>query len=345
MPRYDFSRQDLLDLGSYMMEQFTDPSAPAPSPPLRPAEKKVKAGEEVYKKYGCAGCHRIAGSTDAVQMGPELTGISDKPVGLLDFGVRDDLPRRLPDWLAAKVASPRSFREGLKMPEFGFTDEEVEALVTAFLSLPRQPVPEAYRVPAPRPRYVPPGRFGVLVRQYRCLSCHQIAGAGGDISTAPLEAEGSRVRKQWLANYLLLPTTIRPILVERMIQLRMSADEAGFLADFMENVYLDDRIPNEIFPGGPPPDRVERGRKLYFERYGCQACHMIGGKGGYYGPLLDGAGERLKSGWVYRWLQGPQRWRADVREPDYGLDEEDAHDLTAFIISIPAPKPVAQARP
>ena len=66
---------------------------------------------------------------------------------------------------------------------------------------------------------------------------------------------------------------------------------------------------------------------------------MVGGKGGYYGPLLDGAGERLKSGWVYWWLQGPQRWRADVREPDYGLDDKDARDLAAFIVSIPVPKP------
>lgn len=30
------------------------------------------------------------------QAGPDLTGIGDKPASLLDFGVRDDLPRRLP---------------------------------------------------------------------------------------------------------------------------------------------------------------------------------------------------------------------------------------------------------
>lgn len=339
MPRYRFTGRQLRDLAAYMMEEFTDTSAPAPSPPLRPAEKAIRAGEDLYRKYGCAGCHRIAGRTEAIEMAPELTGIGEKPASLLDFGGRMDLPHRLPEWLAAKVSRPRSFREGLRMPDFGFTDEQIEELVTALLALPARPVPEKYRVPAPHPRYTAPGKFGALMSQYRCLSCHQVAGAGGDISTAPLGAEGSKVREEWLKKYLLLPITLRPILVERMIPLRMPEAEATFLADFMENVYRDERIPEEIFDGKPPADQVERGRKLYYERYGCQACHMAGGQGGYYGPLLDGAGERLKSGWIYWWLQGPQRWRADVREPDYGLDEKDARDLAAFIVSIPAPKP------
>jgi mono/diheme cytochrome c family protein len=338
MPRYDFSRQDLLDLSAYMMDEFTDSAAPAPAPALHPAQKTVQAGEQVWKKYGCAGCHRIAGRNDVVQTGPDLTGIADKPAKLLDFGDRHDLPRHLPDWLAAKVRTPRSFRTGLRMPEFGFNDEEVTQLVTALLSLPAHPVPESYRVAAPSPHYAPPGRFGAMISGYRCMSCHMIQGAGGDISTAPLTAEGSKVRGDWLKSYLMHPFTLRPILTERMIPLQMDPEEASFITDIIENVYLDDRIPGEIFPQGPPADRVERGRKLYYERYGCQACHMVGGKGGYYGPLLDGAGKRLKSGWVFWWLQGPQRWRADVREPDYGLSEGDARDLAAYIVSIPAPK-------
>ena len=341
MPHYDFSRQEILDLSEYLMQELTDPAAPPPVPPARPAQKTVEAGEELYKRYGCAGCHAIEGRSDAGQTGPELTGIGEKPVGMLDFGKREDLPRRLPEWLAAKISSPRSFREGLKMPDFNFTTEDVETVVTALLSLPRSPVPEAFRVPATHPAYTPPGRFGSLVTTYRCLSCHQVQGMGGDISTAPLGAEGSKVREAWLRQYLLAPTTLRPILTERMIPLRMQATEAAFLANFMQNVYRDDTIAEEIFPEGPPPAQVQRGRNLFFERYGCQACHMVGGKGGYYGPLLDGAGERLKSGWVFWWLKGPQRWRADVREPDYGLDDTDAEDLTAFIVSLPAPKPVA----
>ncbi len=336
MPRYNFSRQDLLDLSSYIVSELTDPQVPAPGALFRPPQKAVEEGGRLYRKYGCAGCHRIAGSDLPAEAGPELTGIGDKPAALLDFGARADLPRTLPAWLAAKVANPRSFGEGLKMPRFGFTDDQVRAVVTALLSLGARPVPQAYRVQEPRPRYEPPGRFGALVERYRCLACHQIEGVGGDISRAPLTVEGSRVRREWLVRYMLLPGTIRPLLTDRMIPLRMPREEAVFFAEFMENVFVDNSVPGEIFPGGPSPREVERGRSLFFERYGCQACHMVGGRGGYYGPLLDGVGERLESGWVLWWLLGPQRWRADVRCPNYGLEEKDARDLAAYVVSIPA---------
>ena len=337
MPRFHFSPRDLADLAAYMLQEFTDPSAPAPTPGLHSADRVVQAGETIFRRVGCAGCHAIGGQGLGAAIGPELTGIADQPAGRLDFGRRDDLPRALPDWLAAKVSDPRSFRDGLKMPRFGFTEHEAQALTTALLSMGRRPVPAAYQVPDHAAAYSPPGHFGELVRRYRCLSCHQIGGTGGDISAAPLTAEGSKVRESWLAGYLKLPTTVRPLLEERMIQLQMPDDQRAFIARFAEDVLRDDQIAEEIFPTAPRPDELERGRKLYFERYGCQACHQIGGKGGYYGPQLDGAGTRLKTGWIYYWLKGPQRWRADAQEPDYGLDDADARALTAYVASIPPP--------
>jgi mono/diheme cytochrome c family protein len=340
MPRYHFGSRDLADLADYMLQELTDSSAPAPEPGLHPADRMVQAGEIIFRRVGCNGCHQIGGQSLGAAIGPELTGIADKPVGRLDFGRRRDLPRALPDWIAAKVTNPRSFRDGLKMPRFGFTEHEAEALTTALLSMGRMPVPVAYQVPDHEAAYVPPGHFGELVRQYRCMSCHQIGGAGGDISTAPLTAEGSKVRESWLAGYLKLPTTVRPILEERMIQLQLPDDQRAFIANFAENVLRDDRIPEEIFPAAPSVEAVERGRKLFHERYGCQACHQIGGQGGYYGPQLDGAGRRLKTGWIYTWLKGPQRWRADAQEPDYGLDDDDARALTAYVMSLP---PLAEA--
>lgn len=338
MPRYHFNPQQLADLTDFMLQEFTDASAPAPAPGLHPADRMVQAGETIFRRVGCNGCHQIGGQSQGMGIGPELTGIGDKPVDRLDFGERNDLPRALPDWLAAKVSNPRSFRVGLKMPRFGFTRQETEALTTALLSLGRSPVPVAYQVAAREATYLPPGRFGALLREYRCMSCHEIEGAGGDISTAPLTAEGSKVRERWLAGYLRLPTTVRPILEERMIQLQMPDEQRAFIANFADNVLRNDSIPEEIFAKAPPAEDVERGRKLYYERYGCQACHMIGGKGGFYGPVLDGAGQRLKTGWVYSWLKGPQRWRRDVREPDYGLDDADARALTAYVVTIPAVK-------
>ena len=339
MPRFHFSRRDLADLADYMLDEFTDSSAPEATPGLHSADRVVKAGETIFRRVGCNGCHTVGGKKLGVAIGPELTGIADKPVGRLDFGKRTDLPRALPDWLAAKVSDPRSFREGLHMPRFGFTEHQVEAVTTALLSLGQEPVPANLQVPAPTATYAPPGHFGELVREYRCLSCHRINGVGGNISTAPLTAEGSKVHPAWLAGYLKLPTTVRPIVEERMLQFQMPEEQRTFIANFVDNVLRNDSIPDDIFPTHPSAEQVERGRKLFYERYGCQACHMVGGKGGYYGPMLDGAGARLKTGWIYTWLKGPQHLKADAQDPDYGLDDTDARDLTAYVASIPAQAP------
>lgn len=334
MPGYLFDEQELADLTQYLMEEMVDPDAPPPGEPYRPDHRLADEGKALYRRYGCGGCHRLAGEEAAGKIGPDLTAIGDRPAALLDFGGRSDLPRHLPDWLTAKVIDPRSFRDGLKMPRFTLEEDEVTAVITALLSYTGETIPESYRIAAETPDYSPPGRFGELVRTYRCMSCHQIQGAGGDISTAPLGAEGSKVQRDWLEHYLLLPVTIRPILTDRMIPLGMPAEEASFIADFVSNVYLDDRIPGEIFPQGVPPQKSERGRRLFFERYGCQACHQVEGTGGYYGPPLDDTPGKLRSGWIAWWLQGPQRWRRDVRCPDYGMEAEDAHDLAAFLITL-----------
>ncbi|MFQ5700732.1 MAG: c-type cytochrome [Acidobacteriota bacterium] len=339
MPRYNFSRQDVLDLSQYLMDEWTDPAAPAPGPSFRPAQRAVQRGEALYRALDCGGCHRMARIPKVAPIGPDLAGIGDKPVTLLDFGLRDDLPETLVDWLAAKVSDPRSFRENLKMPDFGFTQEQIQQILTALLAMGEKPVPPAYRVTAERPHETPPGRFGALVDEYRCLSCHRINGVGGDISRAPLTAEGSRVKRDWLVNYLLRPSALRPILTDRMIPLRMPEPEARFMADFMQNVYVDKRVPVDIFPDGPSPKQIERGRRLFHERFGCQSCHMVKGKGGYYGPILDGSGDRLRPEWIAWWLKGPQRWRADVRCPDYGIEDQDARDLAAYIDALTPEEP------
>jgi hypothetical protein len=44
---------------------------------------------------------------------------------------------------------------------------------------------------------------------------------------------------------------------------------------------------------------------------------------------------------VFAWLKGPQKWRADVRCPDYGLTDTDALRLTAYLETLKAPKEIA----
>ena len=51
---------------------------------------------------------------------------------------------------------------------------------------------------------------------------------------------------------------------------------------------------------------VDRGKRLYENKYGCNGCHSLEGEGGKIGPALDRAGFRLNATWIYRWLKNPQ---------------------------------------
>jgi mono/diheme cytochrome c family protein len=339
MPQYHFSDAESRDVVAYMEDEFRDFDAPADVlEPLHVNRTLAEAGEKTFRKYGCPSCHGTPGARFAEKFGPDLDGIGDKRSAFLDFGRRTDLPRTLTAWLTAKVDAPRSFAKGLRMPSYGLSAEDSQAVVTALLSLGAQPVPESYRVlPASQPAPIPAGRVGELVDRYRCLSCHQIGDRGRDISTAPLTFEGSKVQRDWLVDYLQLSYSIRPILTERMPIFHMPREEAVQLADVIETICVDPRVPEDPFRGRPASDvdPVE-GERLY-TTLGCRACHILGSKGGYYGPPLTDSGGRLKPGWTFAWLKGPQRWRADVRCPDYGLTDLDALRLTAYLATLHAP--------
>jgi mono/diheme cytochrome c family protein len=84
---------------------------------------------------------------------------------------------------------------------------------------------------------------------------------------------------------------------------------------------------------------AERGKQLYANKYGCNACHRIGDAGGVVGPALDRAGFRLNGTWVFRWVKYPQSMKPDTRMPNLGLSDDDARAVTMYLATLRAPKP------
>lgn len=344
MPQFNFSEADVRNVVAYMESEFKDFNAPKEIlDPLRVNQTLAEKGKLLFHQKGCFACH--APGTEVDRFGPALDGIGDKRPASLEFGKRTDLPHTLPAWLEAKVQQPGSFQDGLKMPTFALSPKETQAVVTALLSLGAEPVPHAYRsTPPVRPSLLPGGTVGALMDKYRCLSCHQIGGQGGDISTAPLTAEGSKVKQDWLVNYLVLPSSIRPILTDRMPVFQMTKNQATQIAQAFESFYLDPSIPEDPYAGQPASSNDPMEGKRLYDTLGCRACHMVGASGGYYGPPLTEAGDRLKPGWVFKWLKGPQAWRADVRCPNYGLTDADALRLTSYLGTLVKSPTAAKAK-
>ena len=84
---------------------------------------------------------------------------------------------------------------------------------------------------------------------------------------------------------------------------------------------------------------AETGKRLYLNKYGCNACHQVGDAGGVVGPALDRAGFRLNSMWVYRWIKYPQGMKPDTRMPNLGLSDSDAKAVTLYLSTLKAPSP------
>lgn len=84
---------------------------------------------------------------------------------------------------------------------------------------------------------------------------------------------------------------------------------------------------------------AERGKQLYSNKYGCNACHQIGDIGGVVGPALDRAGFRLNGAWTFRWVKYPQAMKANTRMPNLGLSDDDAKTVTMYLATLRAPKP------
>jgi cytochrome c1 len=81
-------------------------------------------------------------------------------------------------------------------------------------------------------------------------------------------------------------------------------------------------------------------------RYGCGACHAIGGVPGAHGtvgPTLKGLGDRaylaghvpnMPDGLI-AWIQHPQTLDPRTAMPDLGVNETDARNIAAYLLNAP----------
>ena len=345
MPIYGFSDQQIQNavtfLAGYYIDLDLDEKEVARQLELVNAAAKAR-GPELIEKYGCTGCHnKIEGVKDIGETGVELTTIGVIDIHHLDFGNITVAPKNwtVPNWIFNKVLDPRLFRPGLKMPDFSFAQREAEAVTTYLLSFKGEEVPAAYTLPlgTPPSTYAPQGAFGNILDKYRCLVCHKINGRGGDMAP-DLSAEGSRVKKEWLEKFMKAPDTIRPILVERMPPFMILDSEDEAIYAYFRTTLVDNRV--EDLAGTvsklrlSDPGVILMGRKLFDEKYGCNACHQVSGKGGVIGPDLTRVGDRLRPEWIVYYLHNPKAFVTRSIEPVYSFTDEEIEALTAFLVNL-----------
>lgn len=339
MLQFNFTEQDVLDIASYVMEEFSedeyeyppDEQESSPSGEVVSPEDVITSGKAAFLGYGCRGCHDVTG-IERMKVAPPLTDVGDREALDFMFGELTDAEQNLPNWLYMKLKQPDVFSELHNMPNFSLTDEEALAITVALVANKKTNYPSEWLVTEKKQEIykIPEGIYGELFEKYSCLTCHSVQGYGGSVSTAPLTIEGSKVRREWLKNFLIRPHAVRPILPERMPYFRMSESDASIIADYIKETYIDSEMP-QLVAADFNEEEALLGEVL-FEKKKCVSCHIINDAGGYVGPKLDNVSERLEPGWIFAWLKDPTRYRSETLQPDYGFSDLEARRLTAFLI-------------
>ncbi|MFQ5507464.1 MAG: c-type cytochrome, partial [Planctomycetota bacterium] len=174
MPSLRLTWDEARDIGSYLMTRNTDASYP----PAEFLEDKTLAarGEHLVKHFGCAACHEIAGLENEGGIGTELTKWGSKPIDRIDFGllthdIKAEGKYDHKHFAMAKLKRPEIWDDGkekrpldkLRMPNFGLSDEERNALTTFLIGSVDSRYPERFyynpqglpSVPARRPAQDP----------------------------------------------------------------------------------------------------------------------------------------------------------------------------------------------
>ncbi len=322
-------------------------------------EKLIYNGEKLIRFYGCYGCHNIPGFDNEKPIGTELSFEGSKSVERLDFGFVDiDHTRQA--WFTQKLKEPRIFDrdkvklpgEKLHMPNFEFTDKEVEAIVSVLLGLVEEKALVSKINPrTPRNLYVEEGQ--IIVREYNCQGCHIIENDGGAIqpmvtdwlmkyddrgeteaaaislsfSPPNLIGEGMKVQTNWLFHFIRNPEIIRPWLKIRMPTFAFTEAQTNIMIRYFN--FLDDQdFPFvDILEPNLTSAELDAGIKLFSRDYfSCGSCHIAGdvypqGSPDSWAPNFALAKERLKPNWIIDWIMDPQSLLPGTKMPTY-FDKE-----------------------
>lgn len=317
----------------------------------------ISRGEEVWRRSRCTICHIAEGQGGfvGVRVGKSLSGISGK------------VNR---DWLYQWIENPQSYFPQTLMPHYRLSKEEIKSLVVYLMYAdPFLPLEEEEKgseevlpsldsdqialgkraielnrcvlcheingireiMPAAEQETGPAGRFFDLLNDIRCLTCHKVAGKGGDYAPE-LSFEGSKLKLEWIADFLAAPDVIRP-LSQQMPRFNLSREEAETAARFIkESLRRPEADLERAFGANQAAGQIEAGEEIYRQK-GCYACHAIRGEGGAVGPELSYVGDRLEPEYIFLHLKDPNRAVPFSPEPNYSLSDEEALALTHFLMS------------
>ena len=202
---------------------------------------------------------------------------------------------------------------------------------------------------------------GKKIFQDKCAVCHTMAPTKKvaltehmKIKGGPLWFAGSKFKKEWLTAWLAEPYPLLGVIWNTSEKgtnehPAVSPDEAAKLSNYLMTA-VDDKMESgkaAVLPKKRSQKRkfLTKARGLFEKHQGCYACHRYLNKrnvelGGFSGPSLVTAKDRLQSDWVYSFLQNRERYYPNSRcaipgpESVNKYTDKDKATLAGYVVNI-----------
>ncbi len=316
MPNLRLTLEEARDIASYLMTlKKQEPSSYRGADYLNDSHLKAQ-GHALVQRYGCAGCHEIAGMEDEGRIGTELTKEGSKPIEQIDFALLTAEARQQgwydhKGFFEHKLKGPNIYdigrdwkdrdpNERLRMPDVDLKPQEISALTTFLMGAVESQIPPRYwDTPEDQRRDIQEGWW--VVKKYNCMGCHQFTvGQSSHLMTLAryqtpewkdqlppkLMGEGARANPDWMLKFLANPAMdpkdtdrngVRPYLKVRMPTFYFSPIEVRKIVRFFQ------ALSGQPMPYIPPKldplsdQEIAMARALFTSKAApCLKCHATG---------------------------------------------------------------------
>ncbi len=180
-----------------------------------------------------------------------------------------------------------------------------------------------------------------LASELGCVSCHKVNDVENHWKVGPdLRHINTKLSEEWMSKWLDNPQDFRPSTkmpkVFHLSNTSTPEDRAKNEAVIQSIVaYLTKNSETSQLTKAPASGDKTRGEKLVKD-LGCLGCHKSTGaeNAGNYGPELSGLGSKVSADWLFTWLKNPKHLSPETRMPSLRLSDDEASDITAYLLSM-----------
>jgi len=224
MPNFGLNAEEIEAVATAILGYTDREIADLMKPAQTPRKVAAEAGRQIVQSYNCRGCHIIEGSGGAIQAPIVALRVAEgqnaaAALGFTPPNLNTEGAKTQPAYLYQFLHEPTTIRPWLdvRMPTFGFSDEQLNALTAYFSAVDEAPYPfdGRFTVAHQYPDELVEAGRALAQGPLQCFRCHvqggqPPAGQPPDNWAPDLALAAGRLRYEWIQDWIVDPQSIFP---------------------------------------------------------------------------------------------------------------------------------------